>query len=97
MIKISISDAARISFLVLCSCGSGSAVATETVTYSYDAQGRIVEAAHTGSGPNAALDIQYQYDLAGNRTTQTVTDSRNAGQQVILTPVNGFTITPINP
>ena len=73
------------------------AAASETVTYTYDAQGRLIETAHSGSGPNANLDIQYRYDLPGNRTTQTVSGSKNNGQQVVVLPLNGFTIVPINP
>ncbi len=71
-------------------------VASETVTYTYDAQGRLIETAHSG-GPNANLDIRYGYDLRGNRTTQTISGSKNNGQQVVVLPLNGFTIIPINP
>ena len=77
---------------------SNAARASETVAYIYDAQGRMIEANHSATGPNANLDIQYQYDLAGNRTVHAVTGSSNTGQQVIVTPMGGsFDITPINP
>lgn len=78
-------------------CVAVPGIASETVTYGYDAQGRLIDAAHTGGGATAGLDIQYQYDLAGNRSSQKVTGSANKGQQVIVLPINGFTIVPINP
>jgi len=75
-----------------------SATVAETVDYSYDSQGRLIEAAHSGAGSNAGLDIRYQYDLNNNRVTQTVTGSKNSGQQVVAVPLgNGINVIPINP
>lgn len=74
-----------------------SAYASETVAYSYDTQGRLINASHSGSGDNAGLGVTYQYDLAGNRTTYVVTGSKNRGQQVVVVPLNRFTVIPINP
>ena len=83
--------------VVLPLCEPTAVNASEIVNYSYDAQGRLIDAVHS-SGPNSGLDIQYQYDLVGNRTTQTVTGSKNAGQQAVVTPMGaGFSVTPINP
>lgn len=78
-------------------CFVAPAIGAETVTYNYDAQGRLVGAVHTGTGPNGGLDIEYRYDLAGNRVTQTAKNSKNQGQQVIVVPLKGFSIIPINP
>lgn len=72
--------------------------ASETVTYSYDAQGRLIDATHSGTGPNSGLDIRYQYDQSENRKIQNVTGSKNAGQQVVvMLSANGFYIIPANP
>lgn len=74
------------------------AVAAETITYSYDVQGRLVSAAHSGTGPNSGLNIQSQQDLTDNRTVQAVTGSKNNGQQVVVLPIgDGFKLIPINP
>jgi len=76
---------------------AGAANASETITYSYDAQGRLIGASHSGSGGNTGLDITYQYDLAGNRTANAITGSKNKGQEVVVIPINGFMAIPINP
>jgi len=51
--------------------GAAAALASETVTYSYDARGRLVGAAHTGSVNNGAV-ATYGYDKADNRTLKNV-------------------------
>jgi YD repeat-containing protein len=71
------------------------AEAAETVVYSYDAQGRLIGAAYSGSSESAGQNITLMYDASGNRTAYTVSGSRNLGQQVIVLPLNGFTIIPI--
>jgi hypothetical protein len=71
--------------------------ASEVIVYSYDSQGRLVDTSHSGSGDSAGLEIAYQYDLAGNRTIYVVTGSKNRGQMVVVVPLNGFTVIPINP
>ena len=48
--------------------------ASETITYSYDALGRVVAVAHTGT-VNNGLNAAYSYDPAGNRTAKTVIGS----------------------
>jgi len=91
-------ETAFLAFLaILAGLESAPALASETVNYSYDTQGRLVQASHSGSGPNSALAIIIQYDSKGNRVSQTVTGSTNAGQEVVVLPLNGFTVIPINP
>ncbi len=54
------------------------AQAAETITYSYDARGRLVQVARSGS-VNNAVTTSYAYDKAHNRTTKTTTGSGNSG------------------
>jgi YD repeat-containing protein len=49
-----------------------SAQASETITYTYDALGRLVAVARSGSVNNGASSA-YGYDPANNRTNVTVT------------------------
>ena len=51
---------------------AGPAVAEEKVVYSYDALGRLIGTAHTGS-LNDGLATTYTYDRASNRETVVVT------------------------
>jgi hypothetical protein len=83
--------------LVGCGLFPSVAHANEVVTYQYDAQGRLTQAAYSGSGENAGLALNYQVDLTGNRLLYLVTSSKNRGQQVVVVPLNGFTVIPINP
>ena len=72
--------------------GSVQAHASETITYSYDAQGRLMTVAHSGS-VNANAQSAYSFDNADNRTNVTVT---NAGSKVVVVPLGtGFNIIPI--
>lgn len=48
--------------------------ATETITYTYDAVGRLVATAHSGT-VNNGLSSGYQYDAADNRTQVAVAGS----------------------
>ena len=57
--------------LLLISCASA-ARASETVTYIYDALGRLVTVAHSGS-VNNGQQTTYSYDSADNRTNVTTT------------------------
>lgn len=69
------------------------ASASGTITYSYDALGRLV----TVDMP-ASVQSTYKYDDAGNRYEQKVTGSPNPPpppQAVVVVPLNGFTIIPI--
>lgn len=49
----------------------GAAQASETETYSYDARGRLVQVAHSGSVNNGVVS-SYSHDKADNRTGKTV-------------------------
>ena len=60
------------------------ASAAETVTYSYDARGRLVAVARTGT-VNDGATTAYAYDKADNRTVKTVT---GAPAQVIVVPLD---------
>jgi hypothetical protein len=72
------------------------ALATETVTYTYDALGRVKKVEHVG-GDNDGMKQTFTLDPAGNRENYTVTGSKNRGAiRVIVLPLNGFTIIPIN-
>jgi YD repeat-containing protein len=54
------------------------AEAAETITYTYDARGRIVGVAHSGTVNNNVV-TNYTYDKADNRTNKTTTGSPNPG------------------
>ena len=57
-------------------CCASPALATETITHSYDAKGRLVQVARTGS-VNNGVTTSYTHDKAGNRTNKTTTGSPN--------------------
>jgi len=50
----------------------GLAAAAETVNYSYDAKGRLVKVAHTGTVNNNVVS-NYSFDKADNRVNVNVT------------------------
>lgn len=52
--------------------GSTAALASETITYSYDARGRLIQVAHSGS-VNNGVTTAYAHDKANNRTSKTTT------------------------
>ena len=54
------------------------AIASETINYSYDAKGRLVQVARTGT-INNGVTTNYTYDHADNRTNKTTTGSPNPG------------------
>jgi len=56
----------------LCLAWTSPAWATETITYTYDALGRLVQAAHSGS-VNNGQQTTYTLDPASNRTNTTTT------------------------
>ena len=62
--------------IVLAVMGSTSADAGETVTYTYDARGRLVQVARTGT-VNNGVTTAYAIDKADNRTNKTTTGSPN--------------------
>jgi uncharacterized protein RhaS with RHS repeats len=66
----------RIAAALLLGAGAGPALATETITYSYDARGRLVQVARTGT-VNNGVTTSYQFDKADNRTAKTTTGSPN--------------------
>jgi uncharacterized protein RhaS with RHS repeats len=57
---------------LLLAFGVSAANASETVTYTYDALGRLVTVAHSGS-VNNGQQTTYGYDSADNRTNVTTT------------------------
>ena len=52
------------------------AAATETITYTYDARGRLVQVARSGT-VNNGVTTTYTIDKAQNRTAKTTTGSPN--------------------
>lgn len=67
--------------LILAGCtlsAATPAVASETIAYSYDARGRLVQVARTGT-VNDGVTTTHQYDRADNRTVKTTTGSPNPG------------------
>ena len=61
-------------FVALLICGP--AYAAETITYTYDARGRLVQVARTGT-VNNGVTTAYTIDKADNRTNKTTTGSPN--------------------
>lgn len=54
-----------------------SGFAAETITYKYDAKGRVAEVKRSGT-VNNAVQTNYTYDKADNRTNVKVINSPNA-------------------
>lgn len=83
-----------------------SANAQEETKYSYDALGRLTDISTSG-GVNSGVATSIKYDAAGNRTNYAVSGSANTGPDtgggasaprqamVIVVPLNGFTVIPI--
>jgi len=61
----------KIILVIAASAIAAAAVAGETITYSYDARGRLVKVARTGS-VNNEVTANYSYDKADNRTNVNV-------------------------
>jgi len=57
---------------------AAAAEAAETITYTYDARGRVIGVAHSGTVNNNVV-TNYTYDHADNRTNKTTTGSPNPG------------------
>lgn len=90
---------------------STAAIAGETITYSYDARGRLVQVAHSGT-VNPGLNTTYAYDKADNRTSVTTagstggagtggtgtggTGSTGTQPRYIVVPLTGGTLIPIS-
>ena len=51
---------------------AGFAMASETISYTYDAKGRLVKVAHSGTINNGVIS-NYSFDPADNRKTMNVT------------------------
>lgn len=64
---------AFIAILLIILLGAA-AYAAETITYTYDARGRLVKVAHSGTVNNNVV-TNYSYDKADNRTNKTTTGS----------------------
>jgi len=62
----------------LSSLAAGAAQAAETITYSYDAKGRLVLVARTGT-VNNYVNTAYSFDKADNKVAETTTGSPNPG------------------
>jgi len=58
--------------MVLAALASGMAGASETVNYTYDAKGRLVQVAHSGTVNNNVV-ANYSFDKADNRVNVNVT------------------------
>jgi len=61
----------KIPFIVLALGLAAGAYASETITYTYDARGRLVRVAHSGS-VNNNVSANYAYDKGDNRTNVNV-------------------------
>jgi hypothetical protein len=53
-------------------------MAAETISYSYDARGRLVRVARSGT-VNNGVTTTHQYDRADNRVVKTTSGSPNPG------------------
>jgi uncharacterized protein RhaS with RHS repeats len=64
--------------VILIAAAPALAIAAETITYTYDAKGRLVKVARTGT-VNNGVNTSYSYDKADNRTNKSTTGSPNPG------------------
>lgn len=63
--------------------------ADETITYGYDARGRLITAASSGSGASNRT-TSYGFDAADNRVSVTTT-----GSSLIVLPIGGLRVVPL--
>ena len=82
----------RNALVIVLLAAASPALAQEQVKMEYDALGRLTKVVHE-SGPNAGTNSAYSYDPASNRTNVTVTGAR---KRVVVVPLNGFTVIPLN-
>lgn len=68
--------ASKLALSAVLLMSSAATLAAETVTYTYDARGRLVQVARTGS-VNSGVTTTYGHDKANNRTTKATTGSAN--------------------
>jgi hypothetical protein len=80
-------------FLIAAALAPAPALAAETITYSYDARGRLVQVARSGS-VNSGVVTTYAFDRADNRTTRQVSGAP-AANRIVAVPLNGFTVIPL--
>lgn len=62
--------------------------ASETITYTYDARGRLIQVARSGSVNNGVTSA-YQYDAADNRTAVTVTGAAPGATSFAVSDASG--------
>lgn len=56
--------------------GATAATAAETISYTYDARGRLIQVARSGT-VNSGVTTSYTIDKADNRTNKTTSGSPN--------------------
>lgn len=74
-----------------CLLAATEARASETILYTYDAQGRLITSAHTGT-VNNNVQASFTFDAADNRTNLTIVNARS---RIVVVPLNGLTPIPI--
>ncbi len=67
---------AALTAAALAALAAGTAQAAETVTYTYDAKGRLILVARTGT-VNNYVNTAYSFDKADNKVAKTTTGSPN--------------------
>ena len=72
---------------------SAPALAAETTAYAYDARGRLIQVARSGTVNNGATTT-YQFDKADNRLAMTTT---GAARRSFVVPLRGGTVIMIGP
>lgn len=82
----------RMALFLALSAATAPALAQEQIKIEYDALGRLTKV-NRESGPNSGTMSAYSYDSASNRTSVTVT---GAQKRVVVVPLNGFTVIPLN-
>lgn len=76
------------------------ATAQETIKHNYDALGRLTSSTVAG-GPVNGTSTTIGYDKAGNRSSYVVSGAPTStpppsGRRVIVLPLNGFVVIPLN-
>ena len=71
------------------------AAAAETINYTYDAKGRLVKVAHSGTVNNNVM-VDYGHDKADNRTVKKVTGAPTSAARFLFVPIGGMQPIPIN-
>ena len=84
-----------VAAVVAIACGATQALAGEQITYHYDARGRVVGVTNTGT-VNSGMNATYTLDDRDNRTAVAVTGAPNGSGRVIVLPLGGLFVMPIN-